>query len=220
MLIKNAVSSEMFDIIKILQSNSLFKNHVLAGGTALALQIGHRTSTDIDLFTSEKQDAVSLTEYFIKQFNNCNIPFADDKFIQVFVNNIKIELVHDDYKIITKPISEENIKMIDKKEISAMKLKAIQGRTKARDFIDLAYLLQEIPLKNMFEIYKEKYENISEKMIKRTLLTKCRVVKDNDWLIGIKMLKNDIKPEDVLKYIEKGIEDYNNNINIGNNFAK
>jgi len=109
MFIINAISSDMFDILKILQSNPLFENHVLAGGTALALQIGHRTSTDIDLFTSEKQNAVSLTEYFIKQFKNCNITFADDKFIQLFINNIKIELVHDGYKIIRKPILEENI---------------------------------------------------------------------------------------------------------------
>jgi len=215
MLVKNAVSSEMIDIIKLLQSEQLFENHILAGGTALALQIGHRTSTDIDLFTSEKQNAVSLTEFFIKQFNNCNIPFADDRFMQIFINNIKIELVHDDYKIIKKPIFKENIKLFDKLEIAAMKLKAIQGRTKARDFIDLAYLLQEISLKNIFEVYKEKYENISEKLLKRTILAKCKNIKDNDWLVGIKMLRNDIQPENVLIYLEKGIEDYNNNINIG-----
>jgi len=51
MLRKEAVVSEMIDLIKELQSNSLFKDHILAGGTALTLQIGHRTSTDIDLFT-------------------------------------------------------------------------------------------------------------------------------------------------------------------------
>jgi len=215
MLITNVVSSDMFNLLKILQCNPLFENHILAGGTALALQIGHRTSTDIDLFTYEKQNAVSLTEYFIKQFNNCNISFADDAFIQVFVNNIKVELVHDDYQIIRKPISEDNIKLFDKMEIAAMKLKAIQGRTKARDFIDLAYLLLEIPLKNMFETYNEKYGNISKKMIKRTILTKCRTIKDTDWLVDIKMLRDDIKPEDVLKNIEKGIEDYNNEINVG-----
>ncbi|MCL2805201.1 MAG: nucleotidyl transferase AbiEii/AbiGii toxin family protein [Treponema sp.] len=215
MLVKNAVSSEMLNILKILQNNKLFENHILAGGTALAFQIGHRTSTDIDLFTFERQDSAIITEYFIKQFINCNITFASDEFIQIFVNNVKIELVHHDYKIVKSPISEENIKIFDKVEIAAMKLKAIQGRTKARDFIDLAYLLQEMPLKNMFEIYKDKYGNISEKMIKRTILTKCKTIKDNDWLVGIKMLRNDIKPEDVLNSIEKGIEDYNNSINVG-----
>jgi len=215
MLIKDVVSPEMLNIIKILQNDILFRNHFLAGGTALAFQIGHRTSTDIDLFTFEKQDNYIFSEYFLKNFNNCNISISTDEFMQVFINNIKIELVHDDHKMIKEPIIDEDIKMFDKNEISAMKLKAIQGRTKARDFIDLAYLLKEIPLKNIFEIYKEKYGNISSKLIKRTIITKCRSIENNDWLIGIKMIKNDIKPENVLKFLEKQIEDYNNEINVG-----
>jgi predicted nucleotidyltransferase component of viral defense system len=164
MIEKNVVPLEMLNLIKILQSNPLFKNHILAGGTALAFQIGHRTSGDIDLFTSKKQDSSLITEYVNKQFKNCNITVASDEFIQLFINKTKIELVHDDYKVIRKPITEENIRMFDKKEIAAMKIRAIQGRSKARDFIDLAYLLQEIPLKDMFEVYKEKYGTISEKM--------------------------------------------------------
>jgi hypothetical protein len=39
----------MIAMIKELQNNSLFKDHVLAGGTALTLHLEHRTSTDIDL---------------------------------------------------------------------------------------------------------------------------------------------------------------------------
>jgi len=215
MLIKDAVSSEMMNIIKIIQNNSIFDNHILAGGTALALQIGHRTSTDIDLFTSEKQNAVSLTEFFIKNFKNCNIPIADDKYIQIFVNNIKIELVHDDYNVIINPVSKENIKLFDKKEISAMKLRAIQGRTKARDFIDIAYLLQEIPIKNMLELYKEKYGSVSDIMIKRTMLTKSKTIKDDEWLIGIKMLRFDIEPKDVPGIIEKELNVNNKSNGIG-----
>ena len=215
MLKKQVVSSEMFNIIKILQSNSLFDNHVLAGGTALAFQIGHRISTDMDLFTSENQNALQLMEFFRKTFKKVDIASANDSYLQIFINNIKIEIVHDDYAMVRNPVIEDNIRMFDKSEISAMKIRAIQGRTKARDFIDLAYLLQELSLKNMFEIYKEKYGSISEKMIKRTMLTKCKSIKNNEWLVDIKMLRNDIKPEDVLKCIEKGIEDYNKDNNIG-----
>ena len=118
-------------------------------------------------------------------------------------------------KFINNFVIDDNIKMIDKYEISAMKLKAIQGRTKARDFIDIAYLLQELSLEDMFDIYKKKYENISEKLLKRTLIIKCKTIKDNEWLADIKMLRNEIKPENVLMCIEKGIEDYNNKKHIG-----
>jgi len=67
----------------------------------------------------------------------------------------------------------------------------------------------------MFETYKEKYGSISETMMKRTILTKCKGIKDNEWLVGIKMLRDDIKPENVLAAIEKGIDDYNKDVNIG-----
>jgi len=60
-------------------------------------------------------------------------------------------------------------------------------------------------------------EMISPLYMKRTLLTKSKNIKDREWLIGgIKMLKDDIKPKDVPAFIEKAIEEYNKNINIGN----
>ena len=48
MLRKEAVLPEILNMIKDIQKEDLFKNYILAGGTALALQLGHRTSEDID----------------------------------------------------------------------------------------------------------------------------------------------------------------------------
>jgi len=215
MLRKEAVVSEMIDLIKELQGNSLFKDHVLAGGTALTLQIGHRTSTDIDLFTSNMHNVELFSEYFENNYKKISIDIATDNFLRVFVNNIKVELVYDEEKIIEIPKYDDGIKMFCIPEIAAMKLKAITGRTAARDFIDIAYLLQEMPLEKMFALFKEKYGMISPLYMKRTLLTKSRLIKDNEWLVGIKMLRHDIKPHDVPVIIEKEIDKYNKNAGIG-----
>ena len=215
MLRKEAVVSEMIDLIKELQGNSLFKDHILAGGTALTLQLGHRTSTDIDLFTLKMHNAETFSMYFKENYNEVNIDIATDNFIRVFVNNIKVELVYDEEKIIKEPKFEDGIKMFCVPEIAAMKLKAITGRTTARDFIDIAFLLQEMPLEKMFALFKEKYGMISPLYMKRTLLTKSRLIKDNEWLVGIKMLRHDIKPHDVPAIIEKEIDKYNKNAGIG-----
>ena len=137
MLRKEAVVQEVIDITKIIQSNILFENYILAGGTALALQIAHRTSTVIDLFTDKKQNSIGIAEYFTKNFKNSEIETCQDDFCRVYMNNIKIEIIKDDYDFIKEPIIDENIKVADKLEISAMKLRAIMGRTEARDFIDL-----------------------------------------------------------------------------------
>ena len=216
MLQQEAVVPEIINLIKELQSNSLFKNHVLAGGTALSLQLGHRTSTDIDLFTSEKQNAALLAEHFKHHYNDLYIDISDNDFTRVFVNNIKIEMIYYDEKIIEEPIIEENIKLFGINEIAAMKLKAVTGRTEARDFIDIAFLLKQMSIKKMFELYKEKYGTISPLYMKRTLLTKSRSIKDNEWLVGIKMLKHNISPQDVPHIIEKAIDNYNGNSGIGN----
>ena len=157
MLQKEALVPEMITMIKELQNYSLFKDHVLAGGTALSLQLGHRTSTDIDLFTQKLQNAEALLEFFRKNYNNFKIDFADNDYIRVYVNEIKIEMVHYEEKIIENPLDEEGIRLFSKNEIAAMKLSAITGRTEPRDFIDIAYLLKEISLKKMFDLYKEKY---------------------------------------------------------------
>ena len=216
MLQKEAVVPEMINMIKELQGNSLFKDHILAGGTALALQLGHRTSTDIDLFTPNMQNAAALTDHFRKNYKYADIDTANGNFIRIYVNNIKVEMIYDDEKILEAPINEENMRLFTMNEIAAMKLRAITGRTEARDFIDMAYLLKEIPLGKIFELYKKKYGMISPLYMKRALLTKSREIKENQWLVDIKMLRHDIIPQDVPKIIEKEIEIYNRNIGIGN----
>lgn len=216
MLQKKAVASEIITMIKELQSNSLFKDHILVGGTALTLQLGHRTSTDIDLFTIKNQNAIALIDCFKKNYENINIVIAKNDFTRIFVNDIKVEMVEYDEKLIEKPKTEENIRFAGIYEIAAMKLSAITKRTEPRDFIDIAYLLKEMSLKKMFESYKEKYGSISPLYMKRTLLTKSKNIKDNEWLVGgIRMLRFDIEPKDIPKFIEQAIEGYNKDINIG-----
>jgi hypothetical protein len=51
--------------------------------------------------------------------------------------------------------------------------------------------------------------------MKRTLLTKSKKIKENEWLVGgIKMIRHDIEPEDVPVFIERAIEEYNKNITV------
>ena len=108
-------------------------------------------------------------------------------------------------------INKDGIRMVGLNEIAAMKLEAMRTRTEARDFIDIAYLLKEMTLKKMFELYKKKFDTISPLYMKRTLLNKSKSIKENEWLVGgIIMLKDDIQPKDVPAIIEKAIEIYNN----------
>ena len=209
------VSKKITDLIKKTQKEALFKDHILVGGTALALQLGHRTSTDIDLFTTKTQSAVAIIDFFDKNYKNVSVEAGEDKFTRIFVNDIKIELVEYNEKLIEEPVNKDGIRMVGLNEIAAMKLEAMRTRTEARDFIDIAYLLKVMTLEKMFELYKKKFDKISPLYMKRTLLNKSKSIKDNEWLVGgIIMLKDDIQPKDVPAFIEKEIEIYNKDKNI------
>jgi len=209
------VSQKIIDLIKEIQKEPLFNDHVLVGGTALALHLDHRTSTDIDLFTTKTQSAVAIIDFFNKNYKKVSVEAGEDKFTRIFVNDIKIELVEYNEKLIEEPINKDGIRLVGLNELAAMKLEAMRTRTEPRDFIDIAYLLKEMSLEKMFELYKKKFDTISPLYMKRTLLNKSKSIKDNEWLVGgIIMLNDDIKPKDVPIFIEKAIEKYNNDKNI------
>jgi len=210
MLQKEAVVPEMISLIKELQSNSLFKDHILTGGTALALHLGHRTSTDIDLFTLKEQSAIAFVHFLRSNYKNVTIEIAKDDFTRAIINGIKVELVQYNEKYIEEPLNEDGICLLHKNDIAAMKLDAMFKRSEARDFIDIAYLLKEMPLNQMFDLYEKKMGKISRVYMKRTLLTKSHAIKDNEWLKGgIIMLRHDIIPTDIPKFIEEKIKENN-----------
>lgn len=216
MLRSETVVPEMLEIIKELQSNTLFKDFYLVGGTALALQLGHRTSTDIDLFSYKHQNFFDISMYFHKNPEKYKIDMDQEGFIRIYTNNTKIEFIYDDIgKLLTEPLHEEGITYLDKSEIAPMKLNAITRRNAIRDTIDIAYLLQEIPLEDMFMFYKKKYGNVNLNIIKRELINKSRIINGNSNLAGIKMIRNDINLQDIPKIIRQAIDVYNAKQGIG-----
>jgi len=217
MLRQETVVPEMLEVVRELQSNPLFNDFYLAGGTALALQLGHRTSTDIDLFSYQHKIFFDISMYFRKNSEKYKINIDQEGFIRVYINNIKVELVYDDVgKLIKEPLHEEGITYLDKSEIATMKLNAVTGRNKIRDFIDIAYLLQEMSLEDMFKLYLKKYGgNINLNILKRDLLNKSKLIKEDEDLSGIKIIRNDIKIKDIPKIIKQALEEYNTKNGIG-----
>jgi hypothetical protein len=107
MLRQETVVPEIIETIKELQNNPLFNDFYLAGGTALALQLGHRTSTDIDLFSYQHKIFSDIGMYFHKNPEKYKIDAEQEGFIRVYINGIKVELIYDDVgKLIKEPLNE------------------------------------------------------------------------------------------------------------------
>ena len=207
MLYINAVSAKLMELTAELQHDIVLKDYILGGGTALALQLGHRTSKDIDLFTTGKQDNYRLIEYFSKNFKSFDIVHVDTYILRLVIHNISVDLMSTNQIILETPVEEGNVRLFGIKDIAAMKLRAVLLRNEPKDYIDIAFILKNIPLKTMFDLYKEKYGTNDILFVKKSLAV-CENMNKNE-LKSIEMLTKEINVNDVPKIILNEISKYN-----------
>lgn len=144
MLQYKTITPPTLALLTELQSFDFLKDFYLVGGTALALQIGHRTSTDIDLFNHNAFDISSVR-------NELNLKYKPDvirenKFgVFSFLNDIKTDIVFHPYKLIDNIILSDDIRMASSKEIAAMKLNAITRRGKKEILLTCLNFLNNLP---------------------------------------------------------------------------
>jgi hypothetical protein len=198
MLQKSTVKRPLWDVLVTLAAEPLFRDFFLVGGTALSLQIGHRVSEDIDLFTQNTLNRDALFDYFHSRYKkDFTVINSQESIYQVVAYDIKVDFVSYPYKLIEDVKAEEDIRYLGKKDISAMKLSAVSNRgDKAKDFIDIYYLLKEIPLNEMFEYYKYKYDQTDIGHVKKSLVY-FDDVPESSWnevvMINDKPNKNTVK---------------------------
>ncbi|HUI28844.1 MAG TPA: nucleotidyl transferase AbiEii/AbiGii toxin family protein [Candidatus Acidoferrales bacterium] len=129
----------------------------LAGGTALALQIGHRTSLDFDFYTKKDFDPDKLLKKLETRFEEVVLLQKDKGTLIVTVDKVAASFFQYQYQLI-KPLREvEGVKLASKEDIGAMKIVAVTGRGTERDFVDLYFLLREFSLDQILKFTKKKY---------------------------------------------------------------
>jgi len=129
----------------------------LAGGTALALQINHRTSLDFDFYTSKKFDSRRLREEFDRKFKNVQETYVAEDTLGLNVNRVAVSFFRYAYPLIKSPQEAEGVLLASIEDIAAMKILAISQRGKRRDFIDIYFLIKQFGLERIIEFVKEKY---------------------------------------------------------------
>ena len=139
--------ADLLPLIK--QFNSSF---YLVGGTALALQLGHRRSIDFDLFTEKAYDSLSIRATIKKQHHTISRTLIETKTeLTLFVDNIKTTFYVYPYFIKHQTNFENIISLPDALSIAAMKAFALGRRSKWKDYIDLYFILQHHSLKEIVE---------------------------------------------------------------------
>jgi len=143
--------------------DSKFSDFLLAGGTNLALRLSHRKSVDLDLFSYQHFDSISLAEYLIQNYNFEKTNVRDRDTVMGFIDNVKIDIIAHIYPPIDDPFIVENtIRLYGIRDIVAMKLVAISDNGKRlKDFVDIAFLSTQMSLNQMLEAYALKYKSSS-----------------------------------------------------------
>ena len=122
----------------------------LAGGTALALQLGHRESYDLDFFNENKFDSERYERIIINDFGGTINSISEDS-VNGQINNISISFFLYPYKLLREFKKYLNIKIASIEDLVCMKCKAISQRNTKRDFYDIYEILkkmQPLELKN------------------------------------------------------------------------
>ena len=162
MLSIQTVYPDSLELLKSLASQPVLAQTRLVGGTALALQYGHRQSIDLDFFgllPDDKEELVEMT----KRVGNVLVTNRSKMILQTVINQIKVDFVdYSRYKWIDEPIMGDGFVLASDKDIAAMKVNAIIGRGTRKDFIDLYVLLQHYSLLEIMAFYKQKYPEFSE----------------------------------------------------------
>ena len=153
----NILSENQNQLLPFIQSFS--KEFYLVGGTAIALQIGHRESIDFDLFKLSSINKVKITQR-LKDFNlTYRLIYTDAESFHIVSNGVKITFFQYPFKMKTNVVFQ-GIKMPNLLHLAAMKAYAMGKRAKWKDYVDLYFILkdyhnfEEISIKSK-EIFKE-----------------------------------------------------------------
>lgn len=162
MLSYQTIYPNTLELLKTLAQKPILSNMRLVGGTALALQYGHRRSVDLDFFGQTTENVEELSDALKESIGDLTL-LSTSKTIRVYrIRDIKVNIVNYNYPWIDKAIEEDGLLLASPKDIAAMKVNAVMGRGTKKDFIDIYFLLQHYSFEQLMQFYLEKYADGSE----------------------------------------------------------
>ncbi|PIY12005.1 MAG: hypothetical protein COZ18_03070 [Flexibacter sp. CG_4_10_14_3_um_filter_32_15] len=160
MLHTESIYPKTLKLLKEIMAESNLDFLSLVGGTSLALQIGHRISVDLDLFTSKYFDKDKVLKTLSKLGKIENI-IDQGYFLQLEINQIKIDIVKYPYKFVDEPILIEKIRLLPIEKIAIMKLVAICNRGAKKDFVDIYFLLEKYSVSELVVLFENQFPQMN-----------------------------------------------------------
>ena len=117
MLQTATVERGTYELLKKLMKDDFLSDFLLAGDTNLALQIGHRLSVDLDLFSFQPFDALKLEEHLLKNYNFVPLRVFAVNTVVGYIDNVKVDIIAHIYPFLNPPLIEDEIRLYSLQEI-------------------------------------------------------------------------------------------------------
>ncbi len=199
-MFENAIAKQTKQVLlKLAKIDYVKSRFYLAGGTGLALQLGHRLSVDLDWFTADFPKMESL----ISQLGKIQVIGQDKNSLDCVIDGVKVSFLEYRYGLLAKLNIYEKIKLASARDILAMKLSAIMSRGSKKDFIDVYVGLKEYGINEQINSFKKKFKGVDYSMIhlKKSLIyfidadkePMPKMIEDLDWDAVRKTLLEEVK---------------------------
>ncbi|MDP2090216.1 MAG: nucleotidyl transferase AbiEii/AbiGii toxin family protein [Candidatus Gracilibacteria bacterium] len=197
--------------LEILENLIYFKDmgFVLGGGTGLALIFGHRTSIDFDFFINQDIDNDKLFLMCLEVFKGFEISkiYEEKNTLYILVNGVKISFFTYNYNNLYDIIETYYFNIYSIQDIGAMKLWAIQNRATNKDYVDLFYIINEIGLNNLIDIFFLKFG----KVVTKTYILKSLVYFDDIKIEKLILTDKKLNFEKIKNFLIKETKNISNN---------
>ena len=170
MLQTATVAPSTLELLSRLQTEPTLRSTRLVGGTALSLQIGHRKSDDLDLFSVDPLDGMAVQSVLVDKYGF--VPTViDENTLIGFIQGVKIDVIYHPFPWLEKPIDDDGFRIATKKDIAAMKMHAIINSGKRpKDFVDIAFLSMHFSYNEIKRLLLKRYPAYDPLMADRAVI--------------------------------------------------
>lgn len=177
-------------LLSLMQSD-VMQQFRLVGGTALSLQLGHRMSEDIDLFSDAPYGSIdygAIEKYLAGTFTYLNGDFGSDPALgkSYLVGDdqdhvVKLDIYYSSEPFFDDLVEEEGLRIASVAEIAAMKVDVVQRGGRKKDFWDLHELIERFSIAEMIALHAQGFQwTHDEALIKQNFTNFAQADEDFD----------------------------------------
>lgn len=159
-----SITPNMQSLLNLIDRWSFSGRFYLAGGTALAMQIGHRRSEDLDFFT-EKDELSPKSRAEIKRALEPQIDQIiedTDGNLLFTLQGIRTGFFSYGYPVLKPFVKAGGVNLASIDDIGLMKLDAIISRGSRKDFYDLFFINQVCPIEVLLQAAPQKFQPVGD----------------------------------------------------------